>query len=166
MSPILERVQQFLTAHELTAHPEGDGEALLAPMNLTHSRCNVIFHHGHGDDELVILGLYPCKVPEDRRAAAAEFYTRLNWNLSGQRFLLDWTDGEVRLRRDVPLLGALDDKALTIWFKSLCALMDGFHPALMNVIYRGMPTVQALEQGEAEFHALLKAADRGKREEG
>jgi hypothetical protein len=59
-----------------------------------------------------------------------------------------------------------DDSALARWFHGACVLMDGFHPALLSVIYRGMPPVQALEQGEAEFHALLKAADRGAREEG
>ena len=53
MSPILERVQEFLTAHELNAHPHGDGEALVVPMTLTHCRCSVVFHHAPGADELV-----------------------------------------------------------------------------------------------------------------
>lgn len=156
MSPILERVQEFLNAHELTAHPHGDGEGLIVPMSLTHCRCNLVFHHEPGSDELTLLALHPADVPADRCSAVAEFLTRLNWNLHGQRFLLDWTDGEVRLRRDVWLLGIPEVKTLAFWFQSACVLVDGFHPALMNVIYRGMPPVQALEQGEADFEALIK----------
>ena len=49
-----------------------------------------------------------------------------------------------------------EPKTLACWFQSACVLVDGFHPALMNVIYRGMPPVQALEQGEADFEALIK----------
>jgi hypothetical protein len=165
MSPILERVQEFLTAHELTAHPMGDGEGLIVPMTLTHCRCNLVFHQEPGSDELTLLALHPANVPADRCSAVAEFLTRLNWNLSGQRFLLDWTDGEVRLRRDVHLLAMPAVETIATWFLAVCAVADGFHPALMNVIYRGMPPVQALEQGEAEFQALIKASDRGGREE-
>lgn len=138
----------------------------MVPMTLTHCRCNVVFHHEHGDNELVVMGLYSVKVPEDRRAVAAEFYTRLNWNLSGQCFLMDWSDGEVRVKRDVPLLGELKNEVLAIWCQSVCALMDAFHPALMNVIYRGMSVPQALEQGEAEYLALINAKYCGDREEG
>jgi hypothetical protein len=50
-------------------------------------------------------------------------------------------------------------KTLAFWFQSACVLVNCFHPALMNVIYRGMPPVQALEQGEADFEALIKADD-------
>ncbi|MBM3804570.1 MAG: YbjN domain-containing protein [Acidimicrobiia bacterium] len=157
MSPILERVQEFLTAHELTAHPHGDGEALVVLITLTHCRCSVMFHHEHGSDELTLWALHPANVPADRRFAVAEFLMRLNWNLHrGQRFLLDWGDGEVRLRRYVPLQGLPEVKTVAIWFLSVYVLINSFHPALMNVIYRGMPPVQALEQGEADFEALIK----------
>ena len=84
MSTILERVQEFLTAHELNAHPHGDGEALVVPMTLTHCRCSVVFHHASGADELVVMAMHPAVVPPERRAAVAEFFTRLNWNQIGR----------------------------------------------------------------------------------
>lgn len=59
-------------------------------------------------------------------------------------------------RRDVHLLAIPEVDTLAFWFHSACVLADGFHPALMNVVYRGMPPAQALEQGEADFEALLK----------
>ena len=155
MSPILERVQEFLTAHDLNALPHGDGEALVVPMSLTHCRCNLVFHHERGSDELTLLAMHPSMVPVDRRSAVAEFLMRLNWNLSGQRFLLDWDDGEMRLRRDVDVLALPGVAAIALWFQSACVLVDGFHPALMNVVYRGMPPAQALEQGEADFEKLI-----------
>lgn len=157
MSPILERVQEFLTAHELKAMPHGDGEGLIVPMSLTHCRCNLVFHHERGSDELTLLALHPAAVPADHRSAVAEFLTRLNWNLSGQRFLLDWEDG------DVHLLALPTEETLAFWFQSACVLVDGFHPALMNVVYRGMSP--ALEQGEADFEALIKTHKSNERDE-
>ena len=38
-----------------------------------------------------------------------------------------------------------------------CHLTDGFFPALMSVIYRGTPVVQAIEQGEAEFNVVVSS---------
>ena len=156
MTPTLERVHEFLMSLEITAHPGGDGEVLVVPMDLTHCRCNLVFQHEAGSDEMTILALHPSNVPADRRHAVAEFLARLNWNLGGQRFLLDWADGEVRLRRDVSLLGPLKDEKLSYWLRSACVLLDGFHPALMSVVYRGTPPLQALEQGEAEYQVLIK----------
>lgn len=159
MSPILERVQEFLTAHDFTAHPHGDGEALVVPMTLTHCRCSVVFHHEPGADELVVMAMHPTVVPSERRTAVAEFFTRLNWNLTGNRFLLDWQDGEVRLRRDVDVLAVPGTEQIGTWFYSACLLVDGFFPALMNVVYRGMNPVQALEQGEADYQKLVARED-------
>lgn len=160
MSPILEQVQKFLTAHELTAHPHGDGEALVVPMSLTHCRCSIAFHHEPGSELLTILGLHPETVPPARRAAVAEFLTRLNWSLNGQRFLMDWEDGEVRVRTDLLLLAMPSLEQISRCFLAACATIDGFHPAVMNVIYRGMPPVQAVEQGEADLQKLLAKSRR------
>lgn len=71
----------------------------------------------------------------------------------------------MRLRRDVWLLELPEVKTVAFWFQSACVLIDGFHPALMNVIYRGMPPVQALEQGEADFEALIKTHEDNERDE-
>ena len=156
MTPTLELVQKFLTAQKLNAHPHRDGEALVVPMTLTHCRCSVAFNHAPGADELVITALHPIIVPPERRAVVAEFITRLNWNLTGNRFLMDWQDGEVRLQRDVDVLTVTGTDQMGRWFYSACLLLDGFFPALMNVVYRGRNPVQAIEQGEADYNKLVE----------
>jgi hypothetical protein len=158
MSPILERVHELLTDLEIQSAPRGDGEALAVSMRFTHCSCNLVFRHDPGSDQLALIAFLPSNVPANRRAAVAEFLTRLNWNLTGHLYLMDWKDGEVRLRQDMPLyLPALPSKkAIAFWFHSACVMADGFYPALMNVIYRGMPPVQALEQGEADYREVLK----------
>ena len=43
-------------------------------------------------------------------------------------------------------------------------LVDGYFPALMNVIYRGTSPVQAVEQGEAEYAAVTSKGQEEERE--
>ncbi|NBP86512.1 MAG: hypothetical protein EBU54_15545, partial [Mycobacteriaceae bacterium] len=148
MNPILETVRDHLTKHELTPVPLGDGEALIATVTLKHLRVHLFFCADTDQQRLNLMGRHSVLVPEDRRAAVAEFITRLNWNLSGARFLLDHGDGEVCCRVDLEAGGAaLNDATLSKSILRCCHLTDGFFPALMSVIYRGTPPVQALEQG-------------------
>lgn len=160
MTPILERVQECLTANDLKFVPHEDGRGLVVIMSLRHCRCHIVFLHEPDGEYLTLQALHPTAVPPERRPAVAEFITRLNWNLSDCRFLMDWSDGEVRLRQDILVKQppALED--LELWFASTCVLLDGFYPALMNVVYRGMLPVQALEQGEADFAALVRSHKR------
>ena len=71
----------------------------------------------------------------------------------------DWDDGEVRLRRDVHLFGLPDVEIIGDWFATTCLLVDGFYPALINIVYRGMQPSQALEQGEADFEKLVRETE-------
>ena len=156
MTTTLERIQAFLTANELSSHPGGDGEAIIVPMALTHCRCDVVIHHDRDTKMLALMGLVPITVPSERRAAVAEFLTRLNWNLTGNHFLMDFNDGDVRVRRDVDGTHPPDlELLLGNWFYSLCLALDGFFPALMSVVSRGANPVQALEQGEADYMAVV-----------
>jgi hypothetical protein len=158
MNSILETVHAHLTKHELTVVPLSDGEALIATVTLKHLRVHLFFCADTDEQRLTIMGRHSVLVPEDRRAAVAEFITRVNWQLSGARFLLDYEDGEVGCRIDLEAGGAaLEDATLGKAILRCCHLTDGFFPALMSVIYRGTPVVQAIEQGEAEFNAIVKA---------
>ena len=157
MSPILERVREFLIRHNLPANVRSNGTVLVVPMGLKHCQSNIVFQHEDGDDDLVVKALHPTNIPTDRCSLVAEFLTRLNWNLSGHHFVLDWSDGEVQLRRDVALIGALDDNMISFWFQTACIILDGYHPSLMNVVYRGMPPLQAVEQGEADLAAVVNS---------
>ena len=158
MHPILETVHAHLTKHDLTAVPLGDGEALTTNVTLKHLRVHLFFCADPDEQRLSIMGRHSVLVPVDRRAALAEFITRLNWNLSGARFLMDYGDGEVCCRVDLEAGGAaLDDATLGKAILRCCHLTDGFFPALMSVIYRGTAVVQAIEQGEAEFKVVVGA---------
>ncbi len=158
MHPILETVHAHLSKHELTAVPLGDGEALIATVTLKHLRVHLFFCADSDEQRLTIMGRHSVLVPADRRASVAEFITRVNWQLSGARLLLDYEDGEVGCRIDVEAGGAaLEDANLFKAILRCCHLTDGFFPALMSVIYRGTPAVQAVDQGEAEFNVIVNA---------
>lgn len=149
--PPFERMMRIHDALKADRYPT-------ANVTLKHLRMHLFFCADPDEQRLTIMGRHSVLVPVDRRAAVAEFITRLNWNLSGVRFLMDYGDGEVCCRVDLTAGGTnLDDATLGQAILRCCHLTDGFFPALMSVLYRGTPAVQAIEQGEAEFKVVVSA---------
>ena len=52
---------------------------------------------------LMFYAYSPINVPQDKRAAAAEYLTRCNWGLTFGSFEMDWADGQAAFRTSVPL---------------------------------------------------------------
>ncbi len=57
------------------------------------------------DSALVVRGFIPFFVPKSRRPAMAEAICRAVWQLKFAVFEMDWDDGELRCRADIPLFG-------------------------------------------------------------
>jgi hypothetical protein len=55
------------------------------------------------DRAFLFYSICATEVPEARRAAVAEFLTRVNFGLVTGNFEMDWTDGEVRFRTGIEL---------------------------------------------------------------
>lgn len=97
----------------------------------------------------------PVPVPADRRTAVSDFLTRVNWNLRLGRFVMDFTDGEIRFRQELDSRDdTVDVKRAEVGLLRCCHMVDAFFPALMGVIFRETPPEEALAQGEKDLEAL------------
>ncbi len=165
MNPILEHVRDHLVKFTLIPHVVGDGEAMAVQVTLTHLVATLVFQADMDPPLLSVSARVPVLVPAERRAAVAEFFMRINQGLRVGRFRMDYQDGEAccRLEVDADLTG-LTDERISRYVLLAMRLVDGYFPALMNVIYRGTSPVQAVEQGEAEFAAVTKKGQEEERE--
>jgi hypothetical protein len=76
----------------------------------------------------------PVKVTAQRRAAAAEYLMRANWDLNFGNFQMDWEDGEVSFRTSIPASASgVSIKAMTDLFYGPCMMMDHYLPGLLAV---------------------------------
>ena len=158
MNSIIRSINDHLIQEGLIVHPVGDGEGIVVHMTLKHLRMPVSFLTGDEKDFLRIDGLLPVPVPADRRAAVGEFLTRVNWNMKLGRFVMDYSDGELRFRQELDSRDdTVDVKRAEVGLLRCCHMVDAFFPALMGVIFRETPPEEALAQGEKELEAL--AAD-------
>jgi hypothetical protein len=99
--------------------------------------------------QVVVYGLEPAVVPEERRVEAALLYTLLNRGMVLGNFELDLADGEVRFKASLdpngaPLTAELLDPLLTV----TAAMVDRYGAALQAVI-DGVPAIEALASEEA-----------------
>jgi hypothetical protein len=85
------------------------------------------------------------KVPENKRAAAAEFITRANYGMVLGNFEMDYADGEVRYKTSAYLeeVTPTRDFFHTLVYTNLL-VVDKYLPGMMSVIYAGMSAEQAI----------------------
>jgi hypothetical protein len=98
--------------------------------------------------QVVVYGLEPAVVPEERRVEAALLYTLVNRGMLLGNFELDLADGEVRFKASLdpngaPLTKELLDPLLTV----SAAMVDRYGAALQAVI-EGTPALDALALAE------------------
>jgi hypothetical protein len=89
------------------------------------------------DGDLVMLFTYcPVKIPEDRRAVAADYINRVNYGLLVGCLEMDASDGEVRSRSVAPVDS--DEVGPTVFgplFDSSFYLIENWLPGLLRVAF-------------------------------
>ena len=102
------------------------------------------------EDRLVIVVKQATNIPEDRRSAVAELACRINWMVKYGQFELDFDDGELRYRLEIPT----DEQGVSVpvmrhAFFAPLSYMHSFFPAIMAVTFGGMTAKQALALHDA-----------------
>jgi len=100
-------------------------------------------------EEFIFYAVTPVRVPEDVRAAVAEFITRANYGMRIGNFELDYGDGEVRYKssqnfEDLPL--TREDIRNAIY--PAIQTVDRYLPGLMRVSFGAATPLEAIEEIE------------------
>lgn len=99
-------------------------------------------------DTFVFYSVYPLKVPENKRIAAAEYLTRANYGLFIGNFEMDFRDGEVRFKTSVDVEEAELGPLLKRMVYANVVMADKYFHGLMQVIYTDIEPKTAVEQAE------------------
>ena len=98
--------------------------------------------------QFLFYSVCPVKAPEDRREAVAEFLTRANYGLFIGNFELDFSDGEIRYKTSIDVVGDRLSAGLVKPLVYANVLMDRYLPGIMSVIYGNVPPAEAVAKAE------------------
>lgn len=149
----LQRVQQriigLLRERDVTHVTVEDNDLIFqANANPTSIRVRISI----SDSALVVRGFIPFFVPKSRRPAMAEAICRAVWQLKFAVFEMDWDDGELRCRADLPLFGAEPtDEQINKLIYAVWANCETYCSAFLNVMVAGAdPSLEVAKVEETE----------------
>ena len=149
MGQILETAIRFLEENEWAYVREGEDPVLQAAFRGDNGEWPCYAFVDEELERFVFYSVCPVHAPEDKRAAMAEFATRVNYGLSIGNFEMDFDDGEIRFRTSIDVEG---DRLSTALVEQMVmanvAVMDIYLPAIMKVIYSDMSPDHAIAHAE------------------
>lgn len=102
-------------------------------------------------EQFIFYVAMPMRVPENLRAAMAEFLTRANYGLRIGNFEMDFADGEVRYKSSVDFEGiTLSPVLIRNTMYPAVQTMDRYLPGIMSVIYGGRSPEEAITAVEEQ----------------
>lgn len=142
-------VREFLTTDEWNPLPVEETNDFRTSYQGDNGTWTVYAAILEDREEFAFYSIMPDNVPEDRRAAVAEFITRANFGMYIGNFELDWSDGEVRFKTSIDVEGG--DLTATM-IKNLTYLnvltMDRYYPGLHKVAFEGADPAAAVAEIE------------------
>lgn len=117
---------------------EADRSIFQLGMTLDNGKSDCIIDVNEKTDKILIYFYLPSTFPENKRHLAAEYITRVNFDLLIGNFDLDYNDGEVRYRCSYVFDNYADShEELTFlrYFIASCKKMDKHLPGFMSLIY-------------------------------
>jgi len=132
-SKVLSQVKKYMKKQDYVFASSGD--ALRGLEGGDNAQWQWIIHmHSQGGGIVSYCGHCPLKVPARRRAAVAEYLTRVNWLLSFGNFEMDWSDGRAIFRAGIPVTASgVSEKAIEHLVYAPYFAMDRYLPGLLAV---------------------------------
>ena len=91
-----------------------------------------------------------CRVPAEKRQAAAELITRINLGLQLGNFQMDFADGEILYQTAIDVSGGeLTEGMVEAVFRATIGTVDEYHPAIMGFLWSDMAPEDAVLMIEA-----------------
>jgi hypothetical protein len=86
-----------------------------------------------------------CRIPPEKRQAAAELSARINYGLTIGAFEMDFSDGEIRYRTAIDVTGGdLAPEMVNSMIAATVATVDRYHPAIMSFLWNDMAPEDAV----------------------
>lgn len=151
MSNYIDQMAAFLEADDWSFqrehHQGGDRDFLRAGWKGKKTKLDLVLDSRETSHIVMCFVYVPVQVPEDRRAAVAELFCRLNYRFSVGHFDLDFNDGEVRFRQSIDVEGGeLTETMFSNLIYSSLGTCDDQFPVLMRVVFGGKTAVEALQE--------------------
>jgi len=131
------------TTYEMEEFPEERGAKFGAQFQGEH--VNLKLRGWIDEQQLEIYTHYPNTVPDSKKLAVVESMTRINATIWFGSFEMDFLNGTIYVRTNIPLVDGLPSTNLvkTVLYKNLY-IADEFYPLLMKVIYGSMTPEEAM----------------------
>lgn len=86
-----------------------------------------------------------CRVPAEKRPAAAELFTRINYGLPLGTFEMDFSDGEICYRTGIDVTGGdLAPEMVGSLIAVTVGTVDRYYPAIMSFLWNDMAPEDAV----------------------
>ena len=148
-TPIFDIMQKFFKDDEWPTTQIEDKPILRSSFKGTNGQW---FVYGQARDDkfqFIFYSVCASNIPENKRAAIAEFLTRANYGLIIGNFEMDYNDGEIRYKTSIDVEG---DRLTAPLIKSVVyanvSVMDRYLPGIMAVGFDNIEPTQAIHDIE------------------
>jgi hypothetical protein len=151
VSYVLELFETHLQDLEWHYQLDEKREIVRLGVSCQHGAFEVIIHVLDDIDVVKCFSIFPIRVPEESRAAVAEYLTRANYGLMFGNFEMDYSDGEVRFRTSMNT----DDVAInSVVARHLVQqninTADRYLSGLLRVVYGQVAPAAAIREVESQ----------------
>ena len=150
MAMTLESLIDYLDGQQWNYTLHEDKGYISLRMNMkTVDSCALILHV---IDKTTVLfyTVFPIKIPEERRAAVAEYLHRANYGLYHGNFEIDFRDGEIRYKTTGMAAEdeELDEEVMNRLINLGFAMTDRYAPGILSVLYANDEPAGAIDRIE------------------
>jgi hypothetical protein len=142
---LMEQVKAALTEMNWKYGEDPERPALLMGSSGRHGFYFCVLQL-HPEQPLVLFYTHvQSRVPEEKRAAAAELLARLNYGMWLGNFEMDCSDGEIRYKTSLHLAdGELTTEMLGTMIRANLSTIDRYLPAIMSVLWNDVAAEDAV----------------------
>jgi hypothetical protein len=148
---LLNAAMEFFRSDDWAFERLADRSALRLPFQGRNGKWSCLAHARvtAALEQLLFYSVLPLNMPDEKRAAVAEFITRANYAMAIGNFEMDFSDGEVPFKTSID---ATDVELTADLIRPLvyvnCLMMDKYLPGILAVLYADTPPAEAVKQIE------------------
>lgn len=138
MGRIIESMKSFFTTDDWNFEENTEHSYLSMGFRGEHGSWRCVARAREQHEQAIFYSILDTNCPEDRRAAMAEFITRVNYGTIIGNFEMDYNDGEIRYKCSVDVEGSeLNHALMKHMVYANIHTMNRYHPGILAVAFGG-----------------------------